>query len=166
MRHRAVTAVLSVVALAATVYLAVDRRPVQVQRDHPASNDNAVVETSSSPGNAAHRAGSSSPVSIEAAATDLRNMSPTFRNSTFLIAIRSAGFYCDGVAAAHESTDGVWLASCTEKLGYALNIRDVDQLDVRPVAHYFDSVSPSPQLRERLDRGRPPEALELERLRQ
>lgn len=164
MRRKVVVTILLVAAFATTFYLTGGRTPFQVQEDRLASNDTAVVEVSSYLDNAASGA-ENSPARVEAAAAELRSMSPTFRNSTFLIAIRGSGFYCDGVVSAHESTAGVWLASCMEKLGYTLNVRDVDGFDVRPVAHYFDSVSPSPQLRERLDRDSPPEALQLERLR-
>jgi hypothetical protein len=33
----------------------------------------------------------------------LREMSQSFRNSTFLVAIRSAGFYCDDVVGTRET---------------------------------------------------------------
>ena len=51
------------------------------------------------------------------AAIDLRSASPTFRNSTLLTAIRRAGFYCADVVSAHESADGVWVASCSDMRG-------------------------------------------------
>lgn len=164
MRHRAAVAALFAVAAAATVYLGGGPAPSPSQPD-VVSNDYAVADVSPSSRNGSPVVESGA-VRVEAAATELRKLSSTFRNSTFLIAIRENGFYCEDVVAAHESTDGVWLASCAEKLGYTLTVRDVDEFDVRPVAHYFDSVTPSPQLREQLNRSPPPAGLELERLRQ
>jgi hypothetical protein len=79
----------------------------------------------------------------EAAASDVRAASATFRNGTLLIAIRRAGFYCDDVVAAYESAEGVWVASCTDKSGYRLTVRDAGRFDVAPVPHYFDSVVPT-----------------------
>jgi hypothetical protein len=128
------------VALAATIYLTIGRRSFQEHPDHAELNDNAVVETPSAPDNVSEP--SSSPSSVDTAAVELRNLSQNFRNSTFLIAIRGSGFNCDEVVAAHESTDGVWLASCMNKLGYTLNVRGANEVDVRPVPHYFDSLAP------------------------
>jgi hypothetical protein len=165
MRHRSVIAAILAASLAAAFYLRVGRTPLVQQSDPLSSID---VEIAGAIGGAdsggSVRAGSS--MQGTAAALEIRNLSPTFRNSTFLIAIRGDGFYCDEVTAAHETANGVWLASCTEKLGYTLDVIGVDEFDVRPVAHYFDSVSPSPQLREQLNRGPPPGPLDFERLRQ
>ena len=95
-------------------------------------------------------------------------MSPTFRNSSLLVAIRHAGFYCDDVVAANESADGVWLATCMDRGGYALSVRAANEFDVRPIAHYFDSVFPVfPSERDNqrpFDRGFPRDRLPSERL--
>jgi hypothetical protein len=86
----------------------------------------------------------------QAASIDLRGESPTFRNSTLVIAIRRAGFYCADVVSAHESADGVWVASCSDMLGYVVTLRAAaDRFDVHPVAQYFDGVTPVPVDRER-----------------
>lgn len=154
-------------ALATTVYLTIDRRQSPAQRDHIESNDRAVVETPSALANAASDSHISSP-RMEVAATELRSMSETFRNSTFLVAIRGASFYCDDVISAHETTDGIWLASCRNMLGYTLSVQDVDRFDVRPIAHYFDTLGPFPELpndQTEFDRDRLPEPLQPERFR-
>ena len=84
------------------------------------------------------------------AAIDLRSASPTFRNSTLLTAIRRAGFYCADVVSAHESADGVWVASCSDMLGYIVTLSAAERFDVHPVAQYFDSATPV-----LIDRDRP-----------
>ena len=71
-------------------------------------------------------------------------MSQTFRNSTFLIAIRRAGYYCDDVTSASEGGEGGWVASCADKGGYTLSVRAIDQFDVRPIGHYLDGIAPVP----------------------
>ena len=85
----------------------------------------------------------------EATLIDLRSASQSFRNSTLVIAIRRAGFYCADVVSAHESADGVWLASCSGMLGYIVTLRAAEQFDVHPVAQYFDGVTPIPVDRDR-----------------
>jgi len=70
-------------------------------------------------------------------------MSQTFRNSTFLIAIRRAGYYCDDVVSASESAEGGWVASCADKGGYTLSVHATDQFDVRPIGHYLDGIAPT-----------------------
>jgi hypothetical protein len=82
----------------------------------------------------------------EQAVTELRGKSPTFRNSTFLVAIRGAGFHCDDVVSADESASGVWLASCADKRGYTISVLEIGGFDVRPVPHYFDSPNSSQSL--------------------
>ena len=157
MSHRsiAVASVLTVI-LVASVYLGVRGRAPQGRPDRVEPRVSAVVRAVSA-GGETRPAADSGPSREEAAATEIRNTSLTFRNGTFLIAIRRAGFYCDDVVAAHESVDGVWVASCADRSGYTLSVRDVNEFDVLPIRHYFDGLapSPSPRLRDdpqRLDR--------------
>jgi hypothetical protein len=79
----------------------------------------------------------------------LRDESQTFRDSTLLFAIRRAGFYCADVVSAHESAEDVWVASCSDMLGYVVALRGGGRFDVHPVAQYFDSLTPVPVDRDR-----------------
>ena len=97
--------------------------------------------------------------------TDLGQLSETFRNTTFLIAIRDAGFACDDVVAAYQSGAGLWMASCRDLSGYEIHAAEAEDLVVRPVASYFDSLDRSREIlndRFRIDRDAP---LELPRQR-
>lgn len=67
----------------------------------------------------------------------LREMSPSFRHSTFLIAIRQAGYYCDDVVAAEETGDGIWITNCTDTRRYQLSARLTDALSVEAI--YYDA---------------------------
>lgn len=167
MRHRTVSAVLFAGALAFVLWLTLDRSPSRARQDFVEPNENPVVERPSIPTDIVDTTADSGS-RVEGAAAELRNASQTFRNSTLLIAIRRSGFYCDEVVAAHESTDGLWVASCVNTLGYAVSVREIDEFDVRPIAQYFDSLAPLPQLRDdqlRLNRDAPIERLEPEPLR-
>ncbi len=128
MRHRAVTAGALGIAVLASLYWAGRRGPAQGLPDLAESGDRARVQTPTIVADAARVTGGNPPA--ERAATELRAMSQSFRNSSLLIAIRGAGFYCDDVVSASESTDGVWLASCADKLGYTLSVQDTDRFDV------------------------------------
>jgi hypothetical protein len=98
----------------------------------------------------------------EPTAIDLRGASQTFRNSTLLFAIRRGGFSCADVIFAHESAEGVWVASCSDMLGYIVTLRGAEQFDVHPVAQYFDSLGPAPDDRDRslVPRSLEPRSLE------
>jgi hypothetical protein len=128
------------VALLALVYLAGRHEPVQESLGRAEPDTNARVQASAETVPAAD----SDRTPAERAVAEVRGMSPTFRNSTFLIAIRGAGFYCDDVVAASESAEGAWLASCADKSGYTLGVLAADQFDVRPITHYFDGVGSVP----------------------
>jgi len=130
MRHRALIAGVSGIALIAAAYV--------VSRPDPVP-DRANVE---SPAPIAEPAEliRSGDADVNRAASEVRAMSQTFRNSTFLIAIRRAGYYCEDVVSATESADGGWVASCGNKGGYMVGVRDVDQFDIHPIAQYFDGI--------------------------
>jgi hypothetical protein len=83
-------------------------------------------------------------------AVPLRELSPSFRHSTFLVAIRNAGFYCDDVVAAQETGEGIWIANCTDTRAYRLSARLTDALRVEPI--YYDAPLRSPPVRLELPR--------------
>ena len=128
-----VRAVLVLVSLAAAVSVLVDARR---QRDE------ASAEPASPTTEPPRLGGDSGPAPVQGGAADraaVREMSQTFRHSTFLVAIRAAGFYCDDVVAAHESDDGVWAASCRDLKGYKVSVEALDRLRVEPIPHYVDA---------------------------
>jgi hypothetical protein len=135
MRHRVVATVVAGIAILALI---VWRGHVQERPDHIGSGESAatptpfIVAETGSPADSSASPG-------EPAATELRAVSQTFRNTTFLGAIRNAGFHCDDVVSAYESAVGVWLASCADKRGYTVSVLEIGGFDVRPVPHYFDS---------------------------
>jgi hypothetical protein len=73
---------------------------------------------------------------------DLEVMSESFRNTSFLVAIRDAGFFCDAVAAAYQSGESTWTASCRDLRGYNIDASEPGALAVEPIPHYFDTVAP------------------------
>ena len=71
---------------------------------------------------------------------NVREVSQSFRHTSFLVAIRRAGFYCDDVIAAHETVEGVWLASCRDRGGFKIAVDGIDGFDVEPIPHNVDAV--------------------------
>ena len=85
-------------------------------------------------------------IETPAAATirELEGMSETFRNSTFLIAIRDAGFVCNELLRVYGGIDdsGKWTATCSEMLAYTVSVAGGGTLHVEPMLQYFDRLVP------------------------
>jgi hypothetical protein len=84
---------------------------------------------------------------------ELEAMSETFRNTTFLIAIRAAGFVCHELLRVVGGLDGSskWLASCSEMQTYTIGVASDGTLHVEPMLQYFDGIAPS--VDQRFDSG-------------
>jgi len=76
---------------------------------------------------------------------ELEAMSETFRNTTFLIAIRDAGFVCNELLRVYGGLDdsGKWTASCSQMLAYTVSVAGSGTLRVEPMLQYFDGTGPS-----------------------
>jgi hypothetical protein len=77
---------------------------------------------------------------IDATLRELNAMSETYRNTTFLIAIRDAGFICNELLRVYGALDDApkWLASCSEMLSYTVSVASSGSLHVEPMMQYFD----------------------------
>jgi hypothetical protein len=78
---------------------------------------------------------------------EIRAMSETYRNTTFLIAIRDSGFTCHELLDVHGGVDDAmaWTAACSDMLAYTVRIASAGTLAVEPLATYFDGVVPNRQ---------------------
>jgi len=89
----------------------------------------------------------SAPAAAESPASrkldELRTMSESVRNSTFVIAIRAAGFMCEDVVDVYAGADApAWRARCRDSRAYYVRIADAGELAVEPTLDYFDAVTP------------------------
>lgn len=79
---------------------------------------------------------------------ELNAMSETFRNTTFLIEIRAAGFVCAellGVyGGANDST--TWTATCSAMLAYTVGVTSTGALHIEPILQYLDGVPRVPPI--------------------
>jgi hypothetical protein len=90
------------------------------------------------------------PADTELAAAKVREleaMSETFRNTTFLIAIRDSGFVCHELLRVYGGLDdsGKWTATCSQMLSYTVSVTGSGSgtLRVEPMLQYFDGTGPS-----------------------
>ena len=77
---------------------------------------------------------------------ELEAMSETFRNTTFLIAIRDAGHVCNELLRVSGGLDGAskWMVTCSETLAYTVGVASNGALHVEPFLQYFDGVGVRP----------------------
>jgi hypothetical protein len=77
---------------------------------------------------------------------ELEQMSETFRNTTFLIAIRDAGFVCNELRGVYGGVNDstTWTASCSEMLAYTVRVASNGGLGIEPALQHVDSVAPAP----------------------
>ena len=76
---------------------------------------------------------------------ELEAMSETFRNTTFVIAIRDAGYVCNELLRVYGGIDdsGKWTATCSEMLAYTVAVMGNGALHVEPMLQYFDGNGPA-----------------------
>lgn len=86
---------------------------------------------------------------------ELRAMSETYRNTTFVIAIRDAGYVCHELLGAHGGVDDAmaWTAACSDMLAYSVRIATSGALAVEPLATYFDGLGPRIDPQQTLEPG-------------
>jgi hypothetical protein len=80
---------------------------------------------------------------VVAKVRELEAMSETFRNSTFLIAIRDAGYVCNELLRVYGGFDesGKWTATCSAMLAYTVGVAGNGALRVEPMNVYWDGVT-------------------------
>src|SRR6188508_3114880 len=76
---------------------------------------------------------------------ELEAMSETFRDTTFVIAIRDAGYVCNELLRVYGGIDdsGKWTATCSEMLAYTVAVTANGALRVDPMLQYFDGTGPA-----------------------
>lgn len=83
----------------------------------------------------------------------IESMSPTFRETSFLIAIRKAGYECNDVTGAVGVGDAhaAWRVTCREAAAYLVSIDAAGRLDVEPTpygeAQPFSVIGPDDEQR-------------------
>jgi hypothetical protein len=105
----------------------------------PSADERAAVQS------AATEAADASETPAGARVRELNALSETFRNTTFLIAIRDAGFLCNDIASVYGGVDSstTWTATCRDMLAYTVSVAVSGTLVVEPMMQYWDGVGPA-----------------------
>ena len=98
----------------------------------------------------------SAETAVAAKVRELETMSETYRNTTFVIAIRDAGFVCNELLRVSGGLDDSpkWLATCSDTLAYTIGVASNGTLHIEPFEQYFDGIGVRT-----IDRQLPPEPL-------
>jgi hypothetical protein len=104
-----------------------------------------VATTSEQPRVLAQAEVPSAPAAAESPASrkrdELRTLSESVRNSTFVIAIRAAGYMCEDIVDVYAGADvPAWRARCRDSRAYYVRVADAGELAVEPTLDYFDGV--------------------------
>lgn len=76
---------------------------------------------------------------------ELRALSETYRNTTFLTAIRAGGFVCYELGSVYGGLNDstTWTVNCADMLAYTVRVDAAGQLVVEPTAQYLDRLPPT-----------------------
>jgi hypothetical protein len=94
---------------------------------------------------------------------ELNALSETYRNTTFLIAIRDSGYVCPELLGVYGGVNdsGTWTATCSQMFAYTVRVVSTGALRIEPMLQHVDSITPQPEQRFEPDSGRvlPPQEL-------
>ena len=81
---------------------------------------------------------------------ELNEMSETFRNTTFLIAIRDSGFVCNELLGVYGGVNDstTWTTTCSQMLAYTVSVASSGALHVEPMLQHLDQMGPAVTPRE------------------
>ena len=147
-RAMAATAVIVAVAL---VLLA--RAPHESSAPVARSEETLAIAISDTPAPSADPPAMAHDAPAAVKVRELEAMSETYRNTTFVIAIRDAGYVCNELLRVYGGIDdsGKWTATCSEMLAYTVGVTANGTLHVDPMLQYFDAQTPM-----RIDQNGPP----------
>jgi hypothetical protein len=136
----------AVIVAAGVVLWPRDRPP----RDEPPVPRSSTTSSPSTPVSQPVPPRAAAPREAAAAARlrELNQMSETFRNTTFLIAIRDAGFLCNQLLGVYGGINDstTWTASCSEMLAYTVRVVQDGGLGIEPVLQHLDGLPFVPRL--------------------
>jgi hypothetical protein len=130
-------------AVAAVVVAAAMWWPRAPEERAPAPETQRVLAHADAPPSTPPAAPTESPAARKVA--ELRALSESVRNSTFVIAIRAAGLVCEDVIGVDQIELGApaWRARCPDLRAYFVRVTDAGELAVEPALAHFDSVVPA-----------------------
>ena len=139
--HRIASAIAVAAVIVAGALVLLARAPSEEPSLDAPSSERLTIAISDGPAPSA-----AAPAANDQAAAKVREleaMSETYRNTTFVIAIRDAGHTCNQLLRVYGIDDsGKWTVTCTELLGYTVGVTADGALRVEPMMPYFDGLTP------------------------
>jgi hypothetical protein len=73
---------------------------------------------------------------------ELHAMSETYRNTTFVTAIRDSGYVCHNLERVYGGVNdsATWTATCSQLLAYTVRVSSAGTLHVEPMLDHSDSI--------------------------
>ena len=73
---------------------------------------------------------------------ELNAMSETYRNTTFVTAIRDSGYVCHNLERVYGGVNdsATWTATCSQLLAYTVRVSSAGTLHVEPMLDHSDSI--------------------------
>ncbi len=73
---------------------------------------------------------------------ELNAMSETYRNTTFVTAIRDSGYVCQNLERVYGGVNdsATWTATCSQLLAYTVRVSGAGTLHVEPMLDHSDSI--------------------------
>ncbi len=132
-----------VVAVGVAVALWLLRSPAPVPPQAAPEPERVLAHADAVPAPLPTPASAESPANARLA--ELRAMSDSVLRSTFVVAIRSAGFLCEDVVGVDQGEAGapVWRARCPDLRAYLVGVNDAGGLSVEPTLDHWDAVAPA-----------------------
>ncbi len=86
---------------------------------------------------------------------ELNALSETYRNTTFLIAIRDSGYLCPELLGVYGGVNdsATWTASCSQMLAYTVRVASSGALRIEPMLQHVDGLGPRVEQRFEPDGG-------------
>ena len=78
---------------------------------------------------------------------ELNALSETYRNTTFLIAIRDSGFVCPELLSVYGGVNDstTWTVNCSQMLAYTVRVTSSGALRIEPMLQHVDSIARQPR---------------------
>jgi hypothetical protein len=135
---RTLAATAIIVALA--VVLWTGGRGALEQEASPEAADRTPIQTVAGPPRSVPVAAPESAVAAKLG--ELNAMSETYRNTTFLTAIRDSGYVCHTLERVYGGVNdsATWTATCSQLLAYTVRVSGDGTLHVEPMLDHSDSI--------------------------
>jgi hypothetical protein len=110
------------------------------QEASPGAADRTPIQTVAGAPRSAPVAAPESPAAAKLG--ELNAMSETYRNTTFLTAIRDSGYVCHTLERVYGGVNdsATWTATCSQLLAYTVRVSGAGTLHVEPMLDHSDSI--------------------------